>query len=758
MSESYSPSRADGAPRHANGLSGDPAGWAEAAASFSGANAAWRNGQWQAALQGYEDALQRAPGLAEAHLGRARCLVRQGQWMPAREAFASVLRQQPRNYSAWLEAGHLCRQMGELMQAAGAYQRAIDAAPERYEAFLGMGRVLEQQGHAAAGDDAYARAQRAALGAQQPDAAGWKRLREVQHHIARYRLERGDNAGAEQVLRAALATAKREGADVSDVSELLIDLGEALLRSGQRESALAALSAASGATREVTLVRLSALAFRHNHWQEALEVLERNMQLHPDSQQAHWSLAHLMAECWQMDQALEQLQKAEALGPVPGALSLRALVAGRQGDADTALALYRQLAQENKGFESSAAMSSLYSDQLSPEEVAHLHRELFAPLGEIAREVSSFQRTPLAGRRLRLGLMSADFHHQHPVNLFMQPVLRELDRTRFELFVYFTGVSYDDQTRLALRRAEHWVEATSLNNAQLAKRIDSDQIDLLVDLAGHTGQQRMAVFGQRAAPVQATYLGYPGSTGVPNVDWLLGDDVVTPAADDALCSERVARLPNLVFCYAPETHYPEPEWDEARFLERTLTFGSFNNLPKLTPRTLALWARVLEAVPDSRLVLKAPSLGDEGAVRVFRDRLSALGVDLERVEFRGPVGLDLMMAEYADIDIALDPTPYNGGTTSLQALWMGVPVLTLHGRHFVSRMGASFMQAAGLPDWVAGTEEDYVAIALRMAADRQGLLELKRGLRRRLQSLPGWDVVAHTRAMEAAFWKMVDAQ
>ncbi len=145
-------------------------------------------------------------------------------------------------------------------------------------------------------------------------------------------------------------------------------------------------------------------------------------------------------------------------------------------------------------------------------------------------------------------------------------------------------------------------------------------------------------------------------------------------------------------------------------------------------------------------------------MRVFRDRLSALGVDLERVEFRGPVGLDLMMAEYADIDIALDPTPYNGGTTSLQALWMGVPVLTLHGRHFVSRMGASFMQAAGLPDWVAGTDEDYVAIALRMAADRQGLLELKRGLRRRLQSLPGWDVVAHTRAMEAAFWKMVDAQ
>jgi protein O-GlcNAc transferase len=337
----------------------------------------------------------------------------------------------------------------------------------------------------------------------------------------------------------------------------------------------------------------------------------------------------------------------------------------------------------------------------------------------------------------------------------MQPVLRELDRSRFELFVYFTGVSYDEQTRLAQSRTEHWVEVTSLNDAQLAKLIDTDQIDLLLDLAGHTSHQRMALFGRRAAPVQATYLGYPSSTGVPNVDWLIGDDVVTPAADDALCSERVARLPNLAFCYAPETHYPEPEWDDARFFQRTLTFGSFNNLPKLTPHTLKLWARVLQAVEDSRLVLKAPSLGDEGVVRVFSDRLSALGVDLERVEFRGPVGLDLMMAEYADIDIALDPTPYNGGTTSHQALWMGVPVLTLHGRHFVSRMGASIMKAAGLPEWVASTDEEYVAIAVRMAADRKRLLELKRGLRQRLQSLPGWDVVAHTRAMEAAFEKMV---
>jgi predicted O-linked N-acetylglucosamine transferase (SPINDLY family) len=399
-------------------------------------------------------------------------------------------------------------------------------------------------------------------------------------------------------------------------------------------------------------------------------------------------------------------------------------------------------------------MSALYTDKLSPAEVAALHRELFAALGVGARDRASFVRAPLQGRRVRLGLVTADFHHQHPVNIFMQPVLRELDSSKFELFVYFTGDSHDAQTALARSRTEHWVEAASLNDTQLAKRIEADQVDVLLDLAGHTGQHRMRVFAQRAAPVQATYLGYPGSTGVPNMDFMLGDAVVTPEQDDALCSERVLRLPGTVFCYAPEEDYPFPKFTAAH-ARRPLTFASFNNVPKLTPHTLQLWARVLTAVPDSRLLLKAPSFTDESAVRLFSARLQALGVDLSRVEFRGPVGLTDMMAEYADVDIALDPVPYNGGTTSLQAMWMGVPVLCKHGGHFVSRMGASFMTAAGLGEWVAQSDDDYVAIAQRMAADRKALLALKKGLRKRLQALPAWDPRQHTRNFEAALLQML---
>jgi protein O-GlcNAc transferase len=200
--------------------------------------------------------------------------------------------------------------------------------------------------------------------------------------------------------------------------------------------------------------------------------------------------------------------------------------------------------------------------------------------------------------------------------------------------------------------------------------------------------------------------------------------------------------------------YPYPEFPK-EMAQRPVTFGSFNNVPKLTPRTLALWAKILKAVPDARLLLKAPSFSDAGAVRLFSQRLQKLGVDLSRVDFRGPTGLTDMMAEYADVDIALDPVPYNGGTTSLQAMWMGVPVVTLRGHNFVSRMGASFMTAAGLPEWVAPDDEAYVGLAIRMAQDRKALLASKRGLRERLKCLAGWDVTAHTRAMEHAFVQML---
>ena len=318
------------------------------------------------------------------------------------------------------------------------------------------------------------------------------------------------------------------------------------------------------------------------------------VELHPGSATALWNLAHSYAESWMMEEAEATLQKAEAIAPQAGAASMRASIAGRIGDADQALEIYRQLG-EHEGPESpmrsSAAMASLYSDSLSAADVSALHRELFAPLGEGARTPASFANPRDPERRLKLGFISADLHHQHPVNIFMQPVLARLDRSRFEVFMYHTGIAHDDQTQLARSRVDHWVASTTLSAVQLARRIESDQIDVMVDLSGHTSLNRVPMLARRVAPVQLTFLGYPGSTGVPNIDWILADRIVAPEGSEPLYSERVMRLPHAVFCYAPEVAYAYPEYGEVH-RSRPLTFGSFNNVPKLTPHTVTLWSQI----------------------------------------------------------------------------------------------------------------------------------------------------------------------
>ena len=713
--------------------------------------------QFSTAQAAYAALLQAEPQHQWGALQWARCAVHLGQGLAARERFASLLKAYPDDFSGWLEAGHLCRKQSAFEQALVSYQRAMAVAPTRYEAPLSAARLLEELGRREEGAAQYHRAS---------TLVPLEKRHFLHQRMAKFRQERGDVPAALDSMRQALLAAEflQPPLSLDERCEMRIDLGELLLRIGAREDALQVLTEAAQATAEATLVRLAETSFRFNLWQESQAVLKRNAQLHPSSAWALWNLAHGYAETWELDLALSTLARAEAIAPQPGARSLRASVAGRLGEIDKALAIYTELARHEgplSKMRSSAAMASLYSDRLTPQAVATLHRELFAPLGEGARQPESFANARDPRKRLRLGLVTADFHHQHPVNIFMQPVLARWSPEDIEITVYFTGVSYDDQTLLAQRRVSRWVEVTTLNDAQLARRIEDDGIDVLLDLAGHTGQQRMPLFAQRAAPVQATFLGYPGSTGVPNIDWILADHVVAPEGSEALFSEQVMRLPHAVFCFSPEADYPLPAFP-AETASRPLTFASFNNVSKLTPRTLSMWAQVLKALPQARLLLKAPSFKDEAAKRLFGARFQDLGVAMERIEFRGPSGLTDMMAEYADVDIALDPAPYNGGTTSLQALWMGVPVLTVAGGHFVSRMGASFMQAAGLPEWVASDDADLVRRAVALSQDRKALLQLKRGLRQRLLALPAWDIDVYARNMQSAVRKMwatwVDAQ
>lgn len=536
-------------------------------------------------------------------------------------------------------------------------------------------------------------------------------------------------------------------------------LGEALLRVGNTAAAEKAFARASLSNNPDFLLSLSGRVYAHNYWQEALAVLQKALQIKPDNVPILLALAKMQSEVYALDDCRETLRRLRALAPDnPEARLLEAGLQGRMGDAKGHLTTL-QKAYEAGGdplsrLASSIAMTSLYHDTLPPAEVADWHRRLCAPIEAAVTPKTDFANARTVRRRLRIGYVTGDLHRQHPVNIFMLPVLLRHDHARFEICVYYTGTMHDEYTRQAMACADRWLDAPGMDDVALQRAIVADQIDILVDLAGHTASHRLGVFALRGAPVQASFLGYPHSTGLSAIDWLIGDAIVSPAAHAHLFSEGLAQLPGSVFCWAPVDNYPLPP---ARAHDAPLVFGSFNNAMKLSPRTIALWAQVLQAVPDSLLLLKAPSLRDAAVQARFAGLFAEQGIAAERLMLRGPSGLEAMMQEYGDIDIALDPTPYNGGTTTLQALWMGVPVVTLTGGNFVARMGASFMQSLDQPDWVADDEDGYVAAAVRLARDCTTVRAGRAQLRARMAASPLCDIQAYVGHFEALLQRMWQA-
>jgi predicted O-linked N-acetylglucosamine transferase (SPINDLY family) len=295
------------------------------------------------------------------------------------------------------------------------------------------------------------------------------------------------------------------------------------------------------------------------------------------------------------------------------------------------------------------------------------------------------------------------------------------------------------------------VQCHALSDAQLAQRIRDDGIDILVDLAGHTAGNRLLMFARKPAPVQVTYLGYPTTSGLSAMDYRLSDWEVDPPGYEGLNSERLVRMARSYYCYRPYEGAPEVSALPARQAGH-ITFGSFNNLAKVSPQLLRLWARVLEAVPGSRLLLKARSLGDAGVRASLLERMQRLGIGAERVQLHGwEAQTGGQLALYAGVDIGLDTYPYNGGTTTCEALWMGVPVVTLAGGTHASRMGASLLKAAGLERLVARSEQSYVELAVELAHDREQLELLRAQMRERLRTSPLLDEEGFTRELEALY-------
>jgi len=367
------------------------------------------------------------------------------------------------------------------------------------------------------------------------------------------------------------------------------------------------------------------------------------------------------------------------------------------------------------------------------------------------------RQRPLAGRPLRVGYVSADVC-QHTVGLFVKDVLQTHDPQNMAVFTYSAGATKDWVTA-AVQAASRFRDVAALDDSSLAALIRQDEIDVLVDLSGHTAGSRLMVFAHRPAPVQVSWLGYFATTGLACIDAVLLDDWHAPPGTEAQFTEPVVQLPSGRFCYQPVPWAPASVAPPPCLLTGHVTFGSFNNTAKFNDGVFDLWARIMATVPDSHLVLKWRTFNDDALCQSVRDAFTQRGIVASRLDLRGPSFHAGLLEEYAYVDIALDPFPFAGGLTSCEALWMGVPVVTWPQNRAVSRQTFALLSAIGLPELAAQDEDDYVRIAIALARDRQRLTAMRGTIREQMRTSSLMDAAAFTSDLEeilGELWQSIE--
>ncbi|MGA2497946.1 MAG: tetratricopeptide repeat protein [Tepidisphaeraceae bacterium] len=483
----------------------------------------------------------------------------------------------------------------------------------------------------------------------------------------------------------------------------------------------------------------------------AIACFQRALALEPDAAEAHNNLGNACQQTGRLDEAVECYQQAIALRPDYAEAHCNLGGArGDQGQHDEAIACYREalrLKPESARIHSNLVYALHFHPASDRHSLYQEHRRWndthAAPLARLHRPHAN-DRSP--DRPLRVGYVSPDFL-EHPVGRFLRPLLAAHDRDQFRIFCYASQARHDSLTDRLRGHADVWRDVLALGDEQLAALIRDDAIDVLVDVTMHMAGSRLPVFARRPAPVQVTYLAYCATTGLGAIDYRLSTAALDPAGYADCCSEQTILLPDTYWCYEP--HGVAPAVGEPPAGRRgQITFGCLNNFCKVTEPALETWSRLLASVGGSRLLLHSHPGGHRRRVADF---LAARGIAPSRLTFAGFVPLSQYIEQYREIDIGLDPFPYGGGTTTCDALWMGVPVVSLAGSMPVSRSGLHLLSQVGLADLAAATPRQYVAAAAGLAADLPRLRSLRASLRQRLGQSPLMDAPRFARGIEAAY-------
>ena len=494
---------------------------------------------------------------------------------------------------------------------------------------------------------------------------------------------------------------------------------------------------------------------------EAQHAFQKTVQLVPDDAESHYNLGVALKNLGLLNDAVASYRRAIKIKPNYVEAhhnlgnALKDLMQLKDAEASFRLAL--KLDPNSADSCSSLLLITNYTASLNPASYlaqARLYGQIVAK--KIRSRFTAWKCTD-DPKPLRVGVVSGDLR-EHSVGHFLKNLLRHIDPARIELVAYPTQHKEDALSARIKPYFAAWKPLTGLNDEAAAQLIHGHGVHVLIDLSGHTSHNRLPLFAWKPAPVQFTWIGLPATTGVAEMDYILGDPVAIPVEDERHFSEQVWRLPESYLCFTPPDVAVEVSALPA-LASGGVTFGSFNNLAKVSDRTVAVWARILLAVSGSRLFLKTKQLQDVTVLDATLKRFAAHGIEHERLMLDGFQAVQRTdhLAAYQRVDIALDPFPYPGVTTSVEALWMGVPVITLRGDRFLSRTADSIAHHAGLADWVAVDEEDYVSKAVFHAAHLEQLARLRAGLRQQVVASPLCDAPRFARNFEAAVWGMWQA-
>lgn len=697
------------------------------------------------ALPLVNQALQARPDYAEAFANRAQLKLRAKDLSGALADAEQALKLKPHLTQLWVLTASLRSKARNVPGAIAALQQALELEPGNVDYMVELGGLLRRNYQV---DAAIKLLDKAVTNA--PDhASAWTNLGNALHDACLLEKARGAyetaihlNPEQSEVLHnlgVMAGTAESWGAALAyfdqalkfkpDHPEYLHSKGQALLqlrRPPEEIEKIAQKILSIQPTNEAGLALLGTLCKELSQFAKAAEFFRKIVTITPDSSEANAALGLLLKDINELDEAESYLKRAIELDP------------GNLNTQSALLYIHNYLAR--------------YASTHRLEEARHYGR---VASSRVAGKVDA-HRDDVVPRSLRIGIVSGDLR-KHPVSYFLESFLPHIDGTRVEFIAYPTNTKSDEVTDRLRSYFTAWRPLYGKSDALAAQQIVDDGVHILLDLSGHTNHNRLPLFAWKPAPVQVSWLGYFATTGIEQMDFLLGDPYVTPSAEEANFTESVWRMPESYLCFSPPAASLEVK-PLPVLVTGSITFGCFNNLVKMNDTVVAIWARVLRAIPSSRLLLKTWQLADEKQHQRTVERFAVHGIAAKRLVLEGPAPRDELLATYHRVDIALDPFPYPGGTTSAEALWMGVPVLTKRGYCFLSHVGESIAHNADMADWIAYDDEDYVYKAIQLSTNLENLAALRAGMRQRLLSAPLFDAKRFARHFEDAMCGMWQAR